>query len=103
MGAFHVVGEDFELRFGVDLRVARQQKRAIRLFGVGFLRIQTHENFAVENAIRLVVQNVRIIFVAQAVRHRVIHRGVIVDVLRIFANHKSVERDFAAFVAHHGG
>ena len=37
--ALHVVGEDLELRLGVDLRLVAQEQRPVGLLGVGLLRV----------------------------------------------------------------
>ena len=82
VGALHVVGEDLELRVGVDLRVVREQQRPIGLLGVGLLRVGTHEDAAVEHRLRLAGQDALVELVAGAVRRGVVDRGVVVDELR---------------------
>ena len=50
--ALHVVGEDLELRLGVDLRVVGEQQRAVGLLGVGLLRVRPDDDLAVEHRAR---------------------------------------------------
>ena len=47
--ALHVVGEDLELRLGVDRRVVGQQQRPVGLLGVGLLRVVPDDDLAVED------------------------------------------------------
>ena len=47
--ALHVVGEDLELRLGVDQGVARQQQVLVRLLRVGLLRVRPDDDLAVED------------------------------------------------------
>ena len=53
VAALHVVGIDFEHGFGVDLRPAGEQERAVELVAVGFLRALAHDDMALEDAPRL--------------------------------------------------
>jgi len=39
--ALYVVGEDFELRLRIDLRLVGEQQGLVRLLGVGLLRVRT--------------------------------------------------------------
>ena len=66
--AFHVVGVDFELRLGVDLRLIGKQQVAIGLLGVGFLRVLVDDDAAMENAVRTAVENAVVELAAAAVR-----------------------------------
>jgi hypothetical protein len=50
--ALHVVGEDLELRLGVDRRVVGEQQRLVRLLRVGLLRVLPDDDLAVEHAAR---------------------------------------------------
>ena len=52
--ALHVVGEDLELRLGVDGRAVGQQQRAVGLLGVGLLRVLPDDDLAVEHRARAV-------------------------------------------------
>ena len=76
MRASHVVGIDLQLGLGVDGRVFGQYQVLVRLLGVGFLRVLTDEDLAVEDRVRLARQNALIELVARAVRFCVIDRGV---------------------------
>ena len=49
MRAFHIVGEDLELRLGIDRRLVAEQKRLVRLLRVRFLRVRAHDDLAVEH------------------------------------------------------
>ena len=49
--AFHVVGVNLKLRFGVDLGAVGKQKIAIGLLGVGFLRVFVNDDAAVEDTV----------------------------------------------------
>ena len=82
MRALDVVGEDLELRLGVDGRVVGQQQRLVRLLGVGLLGVLADEDLAVEDAVALAVEDALVQLVAGAVRLRVVDDGVVVDVLR---------------------
>ncbi len=98
----HVIRKDFQLRLGVDSRVRRQQHRLIGLLGVGFLRILAHENFAVEYASRLAVQNAFVQFVAVAVRQGMVNRRVVIYQLLVFGMIHAIQRTFDAFAAQIG-
>src|SRR5262249_62389393 len=54
MRAFDVVGENLQLRLGVDGRAVGKQQHLVRLLGVGLLRILANENLAVENTVSLI-------------------------------------------------
>ena len=77
--ALDVVGEDLELRLGVDLRVVREQQRPVGLLGVGLLRVGPDDDLAVEDAARAIVQDALVDLAAAAVRLRVVDRRVVVD------------------------
>ena len=79
--AANIVGFDLELRFGVDVGVAREQQVLVALDGVGLLRVLPYDHFAVEYAGRVSVENAAIKLVAVAVRHGVVDCRVVVDML----------------------
>ena len=58
VAALHIVGEDFEFRLGIDLRVRRQQQRLVHLVAVGLLRIRAHLDLALKHAARPAGQHV---------------------------------------------
>jgi hypothetical protein len=100
--AFDIVGENLQLRLGVDERVLRQHEVAIGLLGVGFLRVLPDENFPVENAVRAAGQDAVIKLVAFATRLGVIDDGVMIDQLFAARQVKSVEDGFAALGVEQG-
>ena len=51
MAALHVIGEDFELRFLIDLGVRRQEQRARQLMTVGLLRFRSHNDAALHDSV----------------------------------------------------
>ena len=77
--ALHVVSEDLELRLGVDRRVVGQEQRAVRLLGVGLLRVLPDDDLAVEHRAGRAAQDALVDLVAAAVRLRVVDRRVVVD------------------------
>ena len=79
--AFHVVGEDLQLRLGVDGRVVGQQQRLVGLLGVGLLGVLADEDLAVEDAAGLAVEDALVQLVAGAVRLGVVDDRVVVDEL----------------------
>ena len=100
--AFDVVGENLELRLGVDGRVVGQEQRLVGLLGVGLLGVLADEDLAVEDAVGLAVEDALVKLVTGAVRHGVVDAGVVVDVLLAVGHIKAVERAFAAFAREHG-
>ena len=72
MGAFHIVGKDFELRLGVHPGFVRKQEILIGLPGVGLLCAMADKHFAVKNSPRLTVKNSFIKLMTGAVRLAVI-------------------------------
>src|SRR6476646_7561766 len=55
--ALHVVGEDLELRLGVDVRRVGKQQRLVRLLAVRLLRDRPDVDLPVEHAVRPPVEN----------------------------------------------
>ena len=78
MGALHVVGEDLELRLGVDLGPVAEQQVAVGLLGVGLLRLGLHEHLAVEDRARPAVEDALVDLPAPAVGLVVVDGGVVV-------------------------
>jgi len=95
--AFHIVGEDFQLRLCVYLRRIREKQRFVGLFGVSFLRVEADKNLAVEHSPRPVIQHILIQFVAGAVRHGMVNRGVIVHQASPIAERQTVQGAFNVF------
>jgi hypothetical protein len=50
VGAPHIVGEDLELRLGVDPRRRREEQVVVALLAVGLLRFGVHVDLSVEHA-----------------------------------------------------
>ena len=84
--ALHVVGVDFKLRFGVDLRLIGKQQVAIGLLGVGLLRVLVHDDAAVKDAMCAAVENAVVELAAAAVRLGVLDEHVIVEMLAAVAD-----------------
>ena len=101
--ALHVVGEDLELRLGVDRRAVGQEQRAVRLLGVGLLRVLPDDDLAVEHRARRAAQDALVDLVAAAVRLRVVDRRVVVDQPVAVGEIEAVERAVAAFTVEEGG
>ena len=78
-----VVGVDLELGLGIELRIRRQHQHLRHLLAVGFLRVRPHDDLALEDAARLVLQHALEQLAANAGRHRMIHDERRIHVLRI--------------------
>ena len=102
MRAFDVVCKDFELRLGIDHRVFGKQQVAIGLPGIGFLGVLPHENFAVENAARIVIEDAMVKFMAFATGLDVIHQRVVVHQLFSARHVKPVQQAIRALAAQRG-
>ncbi len=96
MRALDVVGEDLELRLGVDLRILGQQQRRVRLLRVGLLRVGPDDDLAVEDAACAIGEDALVHFAAAAVRPRVIDGRVVVDEPCRVGHIEAVERAFDA-------
>ena len=92
MGTLHVVGEDFQLRLGVDLGRLGQQERAVGLLRVGLLRLGRHEDLPVEHAVGLAVQDALVDLPAPAVGMVVEDGCVVVYQLLVAAEVEPVEQ-----------
>ena len=92
MRAPHIVGEDLELRGGVDLGMLGQEQRLVRLFGVGLLGVELHDDLAVEHRVGFTVQDAFVELVARAVGLGVIDHRVVVDETTTVRHVESVER-----------
>ena len=97
MRAFHVIGINLELRLGVGGRVVGQQQIFVGLLGVGFLGDFAHQNAAVENPLGLVIKDAVEIFVAGAMRFRVLHDHVMVGELFAAREVQAVQHALEAF------
>ena len=101
VGALHVVGVDFQLRLGVNLRVVGKQQVAVRLLGVGFLRVFVHDDAAVENPVRMAIQDSVVELAAAAVWAGVLYVHVIVEMLVIVAHEDAVDQTLSTFAGQH--
>ena len=72
MAADHVVGEDLELRLGIELGRLGEQQRLRHLLAVGLLRAGRDDDLALEHAARLVVEHALEQLAARAARHAMI-------------------------------
>ena len=81
MGAADVVGEDFQLRLGVNDGVLGQQQRLVGLLGIGLLGILADEDLAVEDAVSAIAEDALVNLMARTVRLGVIDDGEVIDVL----------------------
>ena len=100
--AFHIVGIDLELRFGVHRRLVAEQDVLVGLLRVGLLRDRMHENAAVKHALRFVVQDSVEIFVTRAVRLSVFDNHVMIGELLAFRQVKAVEDALQPFTSEPG-
>src|SRR5262249_27657710 len=81
VSALDVVGVDFQLRLGVDLRLVAQQQVAVGLLGVGLLCSLMDNDAAMEYAARLFVQDAVVVLAAGAMRRLVFDLHVVIQVL----------------------
>ena len=100
--ALDVVGENLELRLRVDLRILREQQRAVGLLGVGLLSVRSDDDLAVEDAARAIRQDAFVDLAAAAVRPSVIDRRVVVDEPLRVSDVESVQRALDTLAVQHG-
>src|SRR5437588_620982 len=98
MRALHVIGVDFKLRFRIDDGVLGEQQRLIGLFGVGLLGVLMNKDLAVENAVRMTVEDALVEFMTAAVGPGVVEDGMVIHVLAAAGDVQAVDGGFAAFV-----
>ncbi len=102
MGTLHVVGVDFQLRFGVNDGIVGQQQRLVGLLGVGLLGVGVNVNLAVEDAAGPAVEDALVQLVAGAIRLGMVDARVVIDQLVAARQVQAVKRGFAALrVEHH--
>jgi hypothetical protein len=102
VSALDIIGVDLELRLGVNLCVIGKQQVAIRLLGVGLLRVFVHYNAPVKDAMRMSIQNAVIELAAAAMRTGVLDMHVVVEMLPSISNKEAVDQALAAFSAKDG-
>src|SRR5215470_12787765 len=98
---FHVVGVDFKLRLGVNLRVVGKQQVAVGLLGVGLLRVFVNNDASVKNAMRVAVQNPVVKLATAAVRAGMLDVHVVVEMLPPITDKEPVDQTLAAFSRQH--
>src|SRR5262249_58378651 len=81
VSALHVVGEDLEPRFAVDLDAVGEQQVLVGLGGVGLLRIGAHDDAPVEDGAGRAVEHSLEELTAPAARYRMVDRHVMLDLL----------------------
>ncbi len=99
--ALHVVGVNFELRLGVDLRVVGEQQVAIGLLGVGLLRVFVDDDASVKNAVGMIVENAVVELTAAAVRAGVLDQHVVIEMLAAVADEQAIDQALSAFTGQH--
>src|SRR5215469_14860613 len=91
MRALHIIGINFKLRFGVDLRLIGKKEVAIGLFGVGPLGVFVHDDAPVKNSVGAAVEDAVVELAAATMRLGVLDQHVIVQVLAPVADEKAVD------------
>src|ERR1035437_1985426 len=97
MGAAHIVGEDLQLGFGIHHGVVGEDQVLVSLLGIGLLGVLADDDFAVEDGVRLAVEDALVELVAGAVRHGVADHRMIIDVLRAVDDVEAVQRGVGTF------
>src|SRR6185503_17995602 len=99
--ALDVVGIDLELRLAVNRRFFGQHQVLVALSSIGLLSVLSHNNAAVEDRARFVVEYSFVKLSAGAVMLCVIDHRVIVDVLVFGCYIQTIERALGAFAIEH--
>ena len=98
----HVVGVDFQLRLWYrSAHRLESRSVAIRLLGIGLLRVLVDDNAAVKYPMRTSVENAVVKLPAVAVRTMVLHKHVIVQMLPAVSNKQTIDQALAAFACKH--
>ena len=79
MSAFHIVGVDLELGFGIDLGVGGEQQVLVALRRVGFLRTRLHHDSAMKHRVATVTEHAFVTLAAGALGRVMRNMGVVVD------------------------
>lgn len=79
--AFHVVGEDLKPRVGMRQSAFTQNKVAVLLHSVGFLRTLKHLDQTIEHGLRTTLQNAFEALTTKAILHSVIKPSMEIDEL----------------------
>src|SRR4029453_43372 len=78
--AFHIVGEDFQLGFAIDLRLIRKQKIPVGLLGIGFLRVSVNNDAPMKDAVSMLIENSVVKLTALAMGTPVLYKHVVIEV-----------------------
>ncbi len=97
VGALDVVGVDFKLGLGIDLRLIGEKQVAISLLRVGLLGVFMHHDAAVEYPVGLAVEDAVVELAAAAMSLGMLDEHVIVEVLPPGADKQAVDEALAAF------
>ena len=96
MRALDIIGVDFELRFGVDLRVGRQQQMYSICFAIGLLCFRVNVDLAVEDSVRCAIEDSFVDLMAGwQFGRQVLDPCLVVNVLRAIDEVQTIEGDFA--------
>ena len=97
----HVIGVNFKLRFGIDLRVVRKQQVAVGLLGVSLLRVFVNDDAPMKHTVRLAIQNAVVKLAAIAMRTGMLHQHVVIHVLATVSHKKAIDQAFASLTREH--
>ena len=81
MRALDIVGEDLQLRLRIDRRIISQEQSLVCLLGVRFLGVFSDKNLAVENSLRLSVEDRLVQLMACTMRPGMVDQRVVIDQL----------------------
>ena len=84
MAALHVIGKNLKLGLVVHRRAIVQQNGAAHHLAIGFLRMRTDNDFALENAGRLIIQHMGEMLATDAFGNRVVDHQSRIDMLPVF-------------------
>ena len=79
MGTFHIVRIDFQLGFGVDLCICREQQVLVALLRVGFLSMRLHHDPTMEYRVSAVTQHTFVALTTGAFRCVMRNVGMVID------------------------
>lgn len=91
MAALHVVGQDFQLGLGIDLRPVGQQQGATQLLRVGLLRQRRNTDAALEYRMAMIVNHVLEQLVAAAVGHGMVQEQRVIEMRGAVRQHQTLD------------
>jgi len=97
MFAFHIVGQNLELRHRMRVCFGRKEEVLVALRRIGFLSVFGHDHQTVEYAAGLVIQNSFIKLVAGAVRFLMINHGMRLDHLAPATDIQAIQNTLGVF------